>query len=978
MYRLEGIRRIVYKPRGGATRYNHFASRGAENFTWKSHAVLEALQARPDIRPDVIVGHSGFGSTLFLPEFYNCPIVNYCEWFYRWDGSESDFRRNSQKVGNAIRLTNRCRDGALLADLDACTLGYSPTHWQRSRFPHEYQHKLETIFDGIDTTFWRPLKWHQLGRRRVAGHKLPRGCRVVTYISRGFESMRGFDVFMQIAHRICQRRRDVVFLCIGSDRVVYGGDLAEIPETSFREHVLKKGNFDLDRFIFTGPVSHAELRRALAWSDLHIYLTLPFILSWSMLDALACGCTVLASDTPPVREIIEHDRTGLMAPYYDVDAMVDLALQVLDDPAAYRRTLGRQGLELIHRHYDLEVVLPRMIELYHRAIQGEVPKPKDEDPRPIPEQSSIIAQHGGLDSLRKAYPWPKTENTSSSSPCESRDYAWLGTAEQTRIKQIIPSSSEVVLELGAWRGQTTCLLAQLCPQATIVAVDTWYGGKFTQPQHPDWKALIPWAWKSFVRRTSKIRHRVIPVRQRHQDAIRQIATAGIRPDVIFYDPEYNSRSVRETLYAILRFFPKVPLIGHDWHWKGMQRELGRAITGRGVQLLVQGNLWSLDSTREPIQSVAERPLCDGGADSASHATTSETTTTRTLTAPLRSIPLGTVLNNGHSNGQPVTTHRGAVPVSGVSRNGDPLRVLVTIPHYYSLQPQSIYGSGRDPRDRRIQIVRRCLESLHATIAGQNYTTHLVRPESQQANTTTRVRLQVVMCVSNDQHLVEELRLPPGTVEKHQVKGDPRFLGYGCQEVLRDRLGDFDFYVYLEDDLELSDPWIFAKLRWFAQWAGQECLLQPNRYELAEDGSFRKAYIDGELRPEATARYQNVLENPVLQSDFLGRRAIFRRPLNPHSGCFFLSADQMRVWVGRPYFLDRDTTFVGPLEGAATAGIMRTFRVYKPGPENANFLEVRHMGDTHLQVFAMRDRHIHMAEQAQVRDQHNLLAHDHGV
>jgi glycosyltransferase involved in cell wall biosynthesis len=114
----------------------------------------------------------------------------------------------------------------LLADLDACTLGYAPTNWQRSRFPHEYQYKLQTIFDGIDTTFWRTLKWRERIPRRIAGKWLPRQKKVVTYVSRGFESMRGFDVFMRVAQRICSERSDVVFLCIGSDRAYYGEDIA--------------------------------------------------------------------------------------------------------------------------------------------------------------------------------------------------------------------------------------------------------------------------------------------------------------------------------------------------------------------------------------------------------------------------------------------------------------------------------------------------------------------------------------------------------------------------------------------------------------------------------------------------------------------------------------------------------------------------------------------------------------------------------
>jgi glycosyltransferase involved in cell wall biosynthesis len=179
--------------------------------------------------------------------------------------------------------------------------------------------------------------------------------------------MRGFDIFMKVAKRICDARNDVVFVCVGSDRVCYGGDLNRIKEKTFREHVLQSDRFDLDRFIFTGRIAPEELVNVFSLSDLHIYLTVPFVLSWSMMDALACGCTVLASDTAPVREMIQHERNGLLAGFYDVDRFTKLALEVLDDPRAYRH-LGAAASEMIHAKYSLERCLPRMLDLYQRTL----------------------------------------------------------------------------------------------------------------------------------------------------------------------------------------------------------------------------------------------------------------------------------------------------------------------------------------------------------------------------------------------------------------------------------------------------------------------------------------------------------------------------------------------------------------------------------------------------------------------------------
>ena len=188
----------------------------------------------------------------------------------------------------------------------------------------------------------------------------------MTYVSRGFESMRGFDIFMKVAKRICDARDDVLFVCVGSDRVCYGGDLNRIEEDSYRAHVLKQDDYDLSKFLFTGRVTPFELVDIFSLSDLHIYLTVPFVLSWSMMNSLSCGCTVLASNTEPVQEMIRHGENGLLADFFDVDGFTEQALEVLEDPEAFRH-LGEAGAAMIEQDYSLEVCLPRMLDLYKRA-----------------------------------------------------------------------------------------------------------------------------------------------------------------------------------------------------------------------------------------------------------------------------------------------------------------------------------------------------------------------------------------------------------------------------------------------------------------------------------------------------------------------------------------------------------------------------------------------------------------------------------
>jgi glycosyltransferase involved in cell wall biosynthesis len=309
------------------------------------------------------VGHSGFLSTAFLRELYDCPIVNYFEYYYRTSGADMDFRPDfPYPVINRLRA--HARNANILLDLETCDAGYSPTRWQRSLFPGVFRDKIRAIFDGIDTAVWRPLPG---APRRVGNWAVPEGVRLVTYVSRGMESIRGFDIFMQAARRLAERRKDVLFVVVGEDRVCYGGDLEFTGARSFKEWVLARDQYDLSRFLFTGFLPAPALAQLLALTDLHIYLTVPFVLSWSLMDALACGATVLASDTPPVREMITHGQNGLLTDFFDVEGLAEAAARVLDAPQDYR-PLGQAAVEMVRERYSLEVCLPRMLALYEDAF----------------------------------------------------------------------------------------------------------------------------------------------------------------------------------------------------------------------------------------------------------------------------------------------------------------------------------------------------------------------------------------------------------------------------------------------------------------------------------------------------------------------------------------------------------------------------------------------------------------------------------
>lgn len=358
-----GVERIQFAARGGARRETHYTSRTFENQIWSSHAVYETLRERRDIQPDLIVGHSGFASTLFLRELYDAPIIQYFEYFYHTHGCDFDFRSDLPPPPEIDRLRLRARNAMLLLDLHNCDAGYAPTHFQRAQLPPEYQPKIRCIFDGIDTSFWKPVN---SPARHVAGIEIPAGHRVVTYVSRGLESLRGFDIFMRVAHRICSERDDVTVLVVGEDRIAYGGDARFTDGKSFKQWVLDNNDFDLSRIHFIGRVPPSQLVSLFSLSDLHIYLTAPFVLSWSLLNALSCQATILASDTAPVREAIRHGVNGLLCDFFDVDRWVEAALEVIDNPERFR-DLGIAGRHLVEQKYALAPCLDAMLQLYRDA-----------------------------------------------------------------------------------------------------------------------------------------------------------------------------------------------------------------------------------------------------------------------------------------------------------------------------------------------------------------------------------------------------------------------------------------------------------------------------------------------------------------------------------------------------------------------------------------------------------------------------------
>jgi glycosyltransferase involved in cell wall biosynthesis len=330
------------------------------------------------------------------------PCINFFEYYYHPHDPDSDmdFRADlGWEVPEIKYLRSRCRNAMIMLDLHNCQIGYTPTKFQGSKLPAEYQYKLRTIFDGVDRGVYHGFEekhrppMGQRTARKIAGVDIPPDRPVITYVSRGFESMRGFDIFMRSAKLICEQHPNVQIIVIGTDRIAYGGDEGYTGGKSFKDWVLAKDTYDLEKIKFVGRVNPRDLAVILASTDLHIYLTVPFVLSWSMMDAMSCGAVVLGSATSPVKEMIRDGENGLLADFFKPEEFAEKAVKVLENPDEFR-PLGRAAEQMVTEQYSLEAVLPQMLQMYEDARNmptGEQAHPKTR-PAPAPAAAAAAAR----------------------------------------------------------------------------------------------------------------------------------------------------------------------------------------------------------------------------------------------------------------------------------------------------------------------------------------------------------------------------------------------------------------------------------------------------------------------------------------------------------------------------------------------------------------------------------------------------------
>jgi glycosyltransferase involved in cell wall biosynthesis len=371
---LPGVRKIYFEPSAEPRPETHHYVHSTEKAVRQGQSAYKAALKlkKAGFVPDIVLGHSGWGSTLFMKDLFpEAAMIGYFEWFYHAHGSDMDFDPEDPITIDA-ELRARTLNVPFLLDLSACDAGICPTLWQQQQFPPEYRRKLWVCHDGVQCERLVPAAGTKINFPDLK-IDLTDAKEVITYVGRGMERYRGFPPFMQAMAKVLKRRPDCQVVIVGAERIAYGGK-KPVGYDSYKEWAKKEVDLDWSRVHFTGLLPRNRYLQVLQASSLHVYLTYPFVLSWSMLEAMSCGCLLLASDTPPVREIIVDGENGLLTDFFSVQSIAERAEEALSRQQEYRgiRAAARQT---ILDSYDWRKIIPEQVA-FLRHMAGQVRQKK--------------------------------------------------------------------------------------------------------------------------------------------------------------------------------------------------------------------------------------------------------------------------------------------------------------------------------------------------------------------------------------------------------------------------------------------------------------------------------------------------------------------------------------------------------------------------------------------------------------------------
>jgi glycosyltransferase involved in cell wall biosynthesis len=330
----------------------------------------QKMEAEDGFRPDIVIGHVGWGELTFFKQVWpDVPIIGFFEYYYNMTGGLVGFDPE-EPISDHSPFLMQARNAVPLANIEVVDQGHTPTQWQRDRFPDSFHDRMYVCHDGIRTDQLLPNPGVELKLGRLE-QPLTRDDEVLTYVARNLERARGFHQFMRALPRIMKERPNARVLIIGGNEVSYGGKNTDSRGLRGEMEAEVGDQLDWDRLHFLGRVPYPDYQKIIQISRCHLYLTMPFVLSWSLLESMSMGATIVAADVAPVREAITHNETGLLVDFFDPEAMAAQIIEVLGDPAKYAH-LGQAARAHVVREYDfLTQCLPEHIAQINALVPAE-------------------------------------------------------------------------------------------------------------------------------------------------------------------------------------------------------------------------------------------------------------------------------------------------------------------------------------------------------------------------------------------------------------------------------------------------------------------------------------------------------------------------------------------------------------------------------------------------------------------------------
>jgi glycosyltransferase involved in cell wall biosynthesis len=363
---IKGVRKVPYMKPRAASQDTHVAARELDMATRRAEIVAHTAYSLKQLGfvPDIVIGHQGWGEMLNLPDvFPDVPEIGYMEFYYQTDGADVVFDPEFP-IDPADFPRIRAKNAINHIALNLGGHGVTPTRWQLSTYPDWARQRIDLLWEGVNLEACAPDEKARHAALKIGDMTIRRTDKLVTYVSRDLEPYRGVHTMIRALPDLLGARKNLKVVMLGGDGVSYG-----VPAPNggtWREVFLREvaDQIDPSRIVFPGRIDYSTYLALLHRSDAHVYLTYPFVASWSLRESLAAGCAVVGSDTEPVREFITHGRNGLLTSFFDPRGLADAVLEVLEDSRLDQK-LRAGARRYAERHLSMDDYL----QVYKRKIE---------------------------------------------------------------------------------------------------------------------------------------------------------------------------------------------------------------------------------------------------------------------------------------------------------------------------------------------------------------------------------------------------------------------------------------------------------------------------------------------------------------------------------------------------------------------------------------------------------------------------------